>query len=128
MIPETDLTTLRTLCRLGDEYDIPPAVEEIYWRYKHTRDFSGAGPVHPDVLALLVFQVAPQGKPAPKPFSIATAPVEEGDTLIVQWRGKECFAEYRELTNRNSVKVVLEGDPGIHEVPVETVLGIAEKV
>lgn len=128
MIPELDLIGLRSFCRLGEDDELPPPVVELYWRYKHTRDAYGASPVHPDVLAWIVFQALPQAPLPPPPFSIQTADVAVGDCVVVKWRGKECFAEFVELTGRNTAVVLLENEPAPREVQVADVLGIAEKV
>lgn len=127
IIPEADLLSLRMFCRLGEDDQVPAEVESLYWRFKHTRDFGGASPIHPDVLAWIVFQAAPQPEPPPKPFCPKDAGLQEGDTVIVKWRGQDAFAKFLEITPRQSVRVLIEGEPIDREVPANTVLGIAQE-
>lgn len=135
-IQQHDLQVMKTLLRLTDnDLELPPAVEEAYWAFKRVRDFCmGTAPIHPDVLCWIVYDVQRRaGALEPPPaeafdFAEALKTIATGDTLAVRWRNKDCEAVVTEITARQTVLAVLDGEAESREFGADRVLGILAKV
>lgn len=132
MIPLHDDIALHALLRLPEESELPADVVALYGDFKRLRDFGNSGPIQPDVLAWLVFQLKGPPEVEPETFSVQRAAkngeLASGDTVLVLWRKKETEAVFRSVTPRQTAIVLLEGDTDEREVKVEAVLGVVQRV